>query len=210
MNNRLKNLGINKIVIASTNKAKIKQLKNFSFFEGLEIICASDVNLGEIDETEDTLEGNALIKARSCYQHTGLPSLSDDTGFFVKSLDGFPGIHCGRIAGDSGNRDFHKAATIINDKLGKSEDRTAIFSSVLAFVINENREYIAKGGMNGTFVYPARNSDNIVDNGGYNTYFIPEFSNLTYAQSGITSNSIVTHRSRAIDDLIKQLISVKN
>ncbi len=204
MSNIFKKLGINKIVIASTNVGKIEQIKNFDVFKNIELLSACDFDLSEVEETEDNLEGNALLKVRHCYQCTGMPSLSDDTGFFMNALDGFPGIHCGRIAEVApGKRDFDMVARIVNEKLGNNSDRSCKFSSVVAFVMN-GREYVARGDMPGTFVYPAMKGKNI-DNGGYNPYFIPEYSNITYAQSGITTKSIASHRSIAIQNLVKKI-----
>jgi XTP/dITP diphosphohydrolase len=197
-------LGINKIVIASTNKGKIAQIKNFDVFKNIELLSASDFNLSDVEETEDTLEGNALLKARYCYQYTKMPSLSDDTGFFMNSLYGFPGIHCARIAEVSpGKRDFDMVAMVINEKLENNSDRSCRFSSAIALVM-DGKEYVAKGDMPGTFVYPAMKGK-AIDNGGYNPYFIPEYSNVTYAQSGITTEPIESHRSIAIQNLIKKM-----
>lgn len=204
MSNIFEKLGINKIVIASANIGKIEQIKNFDVFKNIEILSASDFNLNDVEETEDNLEGNALLKARHCYNVTKLPSFSDDTGFFMNALDGFPGIHCGRVAEvSSGKRDFDMVARIINEKLGNNLDRSCKFSSVVAFIM-DGKEYFARGDISGTFVYPAMKGKNI-DNGGYNPYFIPEYSNITYAQSGITTKPIVSQRSIAIQNLVKKI-----
>lgn len=203
MDDIFKKLEIDQIVVASSNIGKINQIKNFDFLKGIEILPASDFNLPEIEETGETLEWNAILKARYCYIYSALPTLSDDTGFFINALDGFPGIHCGRLAGDVGNRNFDMAAKIINDKLGDNPDRSCVFSCAVVFIV-DYREYLATGDMPGTFVYPARTGKS-VDNGGYNPYFIPEYSNLTYAQSGITSEPIVSHRSIAMQKIIKKV-----
>lgn len=194
---------VKQIIIASTNNGKISQIKEFDFFRRFEILTLNEVNIGDVEETEDTLEGNAILKARNCFNSTNLPSLSDDTGFFVTALDGFPGIHCGRLAGPTGNRDFHKAASIINEKLKNSTDRSCIFVSVIVFII-DGIEFIAKGSMPGTFIYPAM-MGNCTQNGGYNPYFIPENSTYTYAQMGIQSQETISHRSIALQNLVQQL-----
>ena len=199
MSNVFKSLGIDKIVIASTNIQKIEQIKNLDFFNGIEVLSTFDFDMDEVEETEDTLEGNAFLKARACYKSTGLPSLADDTGFFMNALDGFPGVHCARIAEVAGGaRDYHVAAKIINDKLGDNPDRSCTFSAVLAFVAN-GLEYIWQGNWHGTFVYPAMMGD---DNRVYNPYFMPRGMSHSYAQGGYT---IAYHRMTAIQNLIKKM-----
>jgi len=206
MTDVFKKLGINKIVIASTNIAKIEQIKNFDVFKNVELLLLSDFNLGPVEETEDTLEGNALLKARYCYKCTGLPSLSDDSGFFVNALDGFPGVHCAKLAetlSKTGRRDYNMVAKVINDKLGDNANKSSMFSSVIVFVA-DGMEYIARGDTPGTFVYPAMNGTGI-NNGGYNPYFIPEDSAISYAQKGIVTEYFDNHRSIAVQNLIKKM-----
>lgn len=199
---------IKQIVIASSNKGKIKQIRSIEFFKRFILLTAEDVGLTEVEETEDTLEGNALLKARHCFQTTGLPSLSDDTGFFINALGGFPGIHCARLAGPVGNRDFNKAASIINNKLGNLQDRSCVFVSAVAFV-TENTERTAQGSKHGTFIYPGIiGSCNY--NGGYNPYFIPKNLIHTYAQTGIDNDKNINHRIIALRNLIEKLHAVPN
>jgi XTP/dITP diphosphohydrolase len=193
-----------KIVIASTNAMKIAHIKNYSFFKSIQVLTAADVKLDEVEENGDTLEENALIKARHCYKATGLPSVGDDAGFFVTALGGWPGIHCGRFAGETGKRDFERAARIINEKLGDSTDRSATFSVVLAFVADEV-EYVVRGDLPGTFVYPGALGSDPDENRGYNPYFRPENSEFTYAQAGILNESSYSHRTIAIKKLIEKL-----
>jgi XTP/dITP diphosphohydrolase len=166
-----------------------------------EFLSAKDFDLEETEENEDTLEGNALLKAKNCYEHTGLPSLSDDTGLFINSLGGFPGVHCGRIAGPSGNRDYKKASKMFHEKLGDSPDRSCAFACAIAFVA-DGLEIVVRGDMPGTFVYPG--AFGICDN-GYNPYFRPEGCELTYAQTGFMNENVPHHRLTAARNLIKKL-----
>ncbi|GHU11209.1 non-canonical purine NTP pyrophosphatase [Alphaproteobacteria bacterium] len=194
---------VSKIVIASTNRGKITEIQNMDFFKNFEILTAANVNLGNIEENGDTLEENALLKARYCYNQTRLPSLADDTGFFINALGGFPGIHCGRLAGASGNRNFNVAAKIISDKLGDAEDRSCLFATAVAFVI-DGIEFVSRGEMHGKFVYPGR-PDNKFDELGYKNYFIPDGIDITCAQADPEDESFFKHRATAVRNLIAQI-----
>ncbi|GHT92328.1 non-canonical purine NTP pyrophosphatase [Alphaproteobacteria bacterium] len=195
---------ISKVVIASTNRGKIIEIKNMDFFRNIEVLSGIDVNLGDIEENGDTLEENALLKARHCYQQTGLPSLADDTGFFVNALGGFPGIHCGRLAGPSGKRNFNMAAKIISDKLDDIEDRSALFSTAIAFVA-DGIELVSKGEMHGTFVYPGIPDGAALDGLGYKNYFRPNGKDITCAQAGPDDESFFKHRVTAVQNLVRKL-----
>jgi XTP/dITP diphosphohydrolase len=192
-----------KAVIASSNKVKIAQFKSFKSLKIFDFLAAEDFNLDEVEESGDTLEENALIKSKYCYEKTGLPSLSDDTGFFINSLDGFPGARCGRIAEFSGKRDYEKATKMLDDMLG-SQDRNCVFSCVIAFVA-EGIELIVRGDMSGVFTYPGI-VDEKGENHGYNPYFIPRGSNLTYAQMKFFGENLLHPRAIAAQNLAKELI----
>ncbi|GHU20545.1 non-canonical purine NTP pyrophosphatase [Alphaproteobacteria bacterium] len=196
---------ISKVVIASTNHGKIIEIKNMDFFRDIEVLSAADVNLGDIEENGETLEENALLKARYCYQQTGIPSLADDTGFFINALDGFPGIHCGRLAGPSGNRNFNMAAKTISDKLSDADDRSALFASAIAFVA-DGIELVSKGEMLGTFIYPGIPDGTTLDGLGYKNYFIPDGKDITCAQADPEDESFFKHRLTAVQNLVRELI----
>ncbi|MDR0968760.1 MAG: hypothetical protein LBL99_03990 [Holosporaceae bacterium] len=190
-----------KVVIASSNEAKVAQLKSFEFLKVFELLSGKDFALGEVEENENTLEGNALIKAKTYHEHTKLPSLSDDTGLFINSLDGYPGTRCGRIAKSYGG--YEEASRAFNEKLGDSPDRGCVFACAIAFV-DDGLEIVVRGEMPGTFVYPGI-FGNCGTNNGYNPYFIPEGSKLTYAQTGFAGESFPHHRLIAARKLMDRL-----
>ena len=104
-----------KLLIASHNKGKVREIGDLLKPFGLEVVSASDLNIEEPEETEDTFEGNALLKAVYCTKHSNLPSLADDSGLVVPALEGAPGIYSARWAGPE--RDFTKAMNRVEKEL---------------------------------------------------------------------------------------------
>ncbi|MDR1173333.1 MAG: non-canonical purine NTP pyrophosphatase [Puniceicoccales bacterium] len=157
---------IMKILLGTTNNKKIQDFTSYDFFRQQTFVTLSDVETTEPEETEEDLKGNALLKARHYFQQTGLPTLSDDTGFFIHALGGFPGVHSARIAGVS--RDFQKAKQLVAEKLEPYRDKSATFSTALAYV-DEERQYVVQGDVVGDFIFPPRTEK--IDNDGYRDVF---------------------------------------
>ncbi|MDR0630795.1 MAG: non-canonical purine NTP pyrophosphatase [Holosporales bacterium] len=192
----LKSSNIDKIVIASTNKDKITQIINFGLFSECEMLsypCA-------VEENGNSLQENALIKARHCFEKTGLPSLADDSGLFIQAIGGAPGIHCKRFAQKSNG--YNNAAKILNDMLGKLEDRNAYFATAAAFVW-DNIELTATGKTWGQFIYPGVPEESA---NNYRNFFIPKTENITCGQADLNDLRFCYHRFCAMRDL-KTLIS---
>ena len=136
-----------KIVVATHNKDKFKELYHGLKSLKIELLSLEDFpEIGEIIENGNTLEQNALIKARTVNQLTSLPAISDDTGLFVDALNGDPGIYSARYAGenstylDNVNKMLHEMKNIPEGK------RQAKFSTVMAYV-DGKRELIAEGSL---------------------------------------------------------------
>ena len=115
-------LGFSKLVVASHNDGKIKEIGDLLLPFGLDVVAAPDLGLIEPAETEKTFVGNAILKARAAVEISGLPAIADDSGLEVSSLKGKPGIFSARWAGPK--KDFYMAMKKINNKL-KAADRRA-------------------------------------------------------------------------------------
>ncbi len=190
-----------KIVIATHNKDKFKELYFGLKSLNIELLSLDDFpEIGEIIEDGDTLEANALIKARTVYKLTSLPTISDDTGLSVDALNGAPGVYSARYAGenctylDNVNKMLSEMKNIPEDKRG------ANFSTVMAYV-DGKRELIAEGGVRGVI----SNKIKGIGGFGYDSIFYVHNKGKTFSEMTIEEKNSVSHRSKAIVDLKSQL-----
>ena len=190
-----------KIVIATHNKDKFKELYFGLKSLNIELLSLDDFpEIGEIIEDGDTLEANALIKARTVYRLTSLPTISDDTGLSVDALNGAPGVYSARYAGenctylDNVNKMLSEMKNIQEDKRG------ANFSTVMAYV-DGKRELIAEGVVKGVI----SNKIKGIGGFGYDSIFYVHNKGKTFSEMTIEEKNSVSHRSKAIVDLKSQL-----
>tara|TARA_B100001750_G_scaffold246970_1_gene271050 strand:+ start:88 stop:681 length:594 start_codon:yes stop_codon:yes gene_type:complete len=189
-----------KIVLASHNKGKIAEFQAMFAPYNVKIIGAADLGLPEPDETENTFEGNALLKARHACAITAMPCLADDSGLSVTALDGAPGIYSARWAiNEHGEKHFPIAMAKIWEDIGNISDKSAQFVAVLALVLPDEREYVARGEVQGTLTYPPRGENGF----GYDPIFMPENEAQTFAELGAARKDKYSHRRRAFDLLIQ-------
>ena len=195
-----------KIVIATHNKDKYKEL-HFGL-KSLDINLKSLFDfpdIGEIIEDGDTLKENALIKARTVFKMTSLPSISDDTGLEVDALNGAPGIYTARYAGencsylDNVNKMLYEMKDISN------ENRSATFKTVMAYV-DGNVELTCEGIVKGTITRTIKG----VGGFGYDSIFYSNEKKKTFAEMTIEEKNLVSHRSKAISNLKVELATYLN
>jgi XTP/dITP diphosphohydrolase len=148
----------------------------------------------DIPENEPLLEGNALLKARYIHRATGKNVFADDTGLEIDALNGLPGVHSARFAGE----DKDSAANIkkVLILLGNTENRKARFRTVIALIL-ENEEYLFEGIVNGTIIREERGTDGF----GYDPIFMPEGKERTFAEMDLDEKNTVSHRARAFEKL---------
>jgi len=192
-----------KIVVATHNKDKFKELYHGLKSLKIELLSLEDFpEIGEIIENGNTLEQNALIKARTVNQLTSLPAISDDTGLFVDALNGDPGIYSARYAGENStyldniNKMLHEMKNIPEGK------RQANFSTVMAYV-DGKRELIAEGFVKGII----SNKIKGIGGFGYDSIFYVCNKGKTFSEMSIEEKNLISHRSRAIDALKAKLAS---
>ncbi len=182
------------IVLASRNKDKIKELRSTLAPLGIELKSTYDFpNLDEVIEDRETLEGNALKKARYVFEETGLPALSDDTGLEVDALDGRPGVYSARYAGESAT--YQDNLDKLLDELAgvDSEDRGAQFRTVVAFVTPEDT-YTFEGICRGEILMEERGDGGF----GYDPVFRPIGFDQTFAELDEATKNEISHRGKAI------------
>lgn len=192
-----------KIVVATHNKDKFKELYHGLKLLKIELLSLEDFpEIGEIIENGNTLEENALIKARTVNQLTSLPAISDDTGLFVDALNGDPGIYSARYAGenstylDNVNKMLHEMKNI------PEGNRQAKFNTVMAYV-DGKRELIAEGFVKGII----SNKIKGIGGFGYDSIFYIRNKGKTFSEMSIEEKNLISHRSRAIDALKAKLAS---
>ena len=183
-----------KLVFATNNKHKLQEVRDI-VGDRVEVLSLSDIDChDDIPETADTLQGNALIKARHIYDKYGMNCFADDTGLEVEALGGEPGVYSARYAGEECDSEANMLKLLQN--LTGKNNRNAQFRTVIALIIN-GEEKLFNGIVKG-FISNEKNGDSGF---GYDPIFIPEGYNESFAQmSGEMKNSI-SHRFRATKQL---------
>ena len=148
-----------KIVFATNNQHKLSEIRSI-FGDKMQILSLSDINChDDIPETADTLEGNALIKARWVKEHYGFDCFADDTGLEVSALNGAPGVHTARYAFPD-RHDPEANTKKLLEELSMQTDRTAQFRTVIALILN-GEEHLFEGIVRGEIAYEKLGTDEI-------------------------------------------------
>ena len=189
---------MNKIVFATNNEHKLREIRAIIHDE-TEVLSLADIGChADIPETADTLEGNALIKAHYVYDNYGFDCFADDTGLEVEALDGAPGVHTARYAGDDQDSQANMRK-LLHEMKGIS-NRNARFRTAIA-LIQGGKEHLFSGEVRGTITTRALGHKGF----GYDPVFIPEDTGKTFAQLGEDIKNQISHRARAVAKLIEYL-----
>ena len=197
---------IMELVIATHNKDKFKEL--FLGLESLDLKLRSlndFPEIGEIIEDGDTLEENALIKARTVFKLTGLPSISDDTGLEVAALNCQPGIYTARYAGENCSYSDNVNKMMDEMKLVPWESRNAEFKTYMAYV-DKHVELTACGVVKGKIDKKIKN----VGGFGYDPIFYVSEFKRTFSEMSIEQKNKISHRGKAIKAIKLKLIKHLN
>lgn len=191
-----------KIVFASNNQNKVKEIQNQvpSF---IEIVTLEDIGCTEdIEETGATIEENAIIKANYVTTKYGLPCFADDTGLEIEVLNGEPGVYSARYAGEDKNAEKNMA--LVLDKMKSTKNRVAQFKTVIALHIN-NEQHLFTGIVKGEI----RKEKTGTNGFGYDPIFEPEQLGKTFAEMTMEEKNTMSHRGRAVAQLIDFLTNLK-
>lgn len=191
-----RSLGPGRLVIASHNPGKIREIAALVGPYGLDVVAARDLGLGEPEETGDTFEENAAIKAHAAAEGTGLPALADDSGLAVHALGGDPGIHSARWAGP--DKDFRAAMERVERALGDAVDRSAHFVCALALAWPDGHREAFRGEVHGRLVWPPRGDRGF----GYDPVFVPDGHDLTFGEMDPEAKHAMSHRAEAFRRLV--------
>ena len=182
------------LVFASNNEHKIKEI-NSLLGNSFKLLSLHDINiLEDIPEKEPHLEGNALSKARFVFNATGRDVFADDTGLEIEALNGMPGVHSARFAGE--NKDSSANIEKVFSLLGNTLNRKARFRTVIALILDK-KEYLFEGIVKGTIIHDKRGSEGF----GYDPIFIPDGKTQTFAEMDLSEKNKISHRARAFEKL---------
>ena len=198
-----------KLVIASHNQGKVREMRVLLEPHGMELISAADLGLPEPEETGTTFAQNALLKAHAAVKGSGLPALADDSGLCVAALGGAPGLYTAdwaeRATYEGGpGRDWYMAMGKVEGKLaelGPSVDRSAYFISTLALAWPDGAEAVFEGRALGSLIWPPRGTMGF----GYDPVFVPTGYGQTFAELDASQKMALNHRTHAFAKLVTAL-----
>jgi XTP/dITP diphosphohydrolase len=188
------------LIFATNNAHKLHEAKA-ALGDSIDILSLADVNFGgEPEETERTIEGNALLKARYLHAHLNQNCFADDTGLEVDALNGDPGVDTAYYAGLP--RDDKRNVALLLKNLEGNTNRNARFKTIIALII-DGKEILFEGTVNGTIAYTQTGENGF----GYDPVFIPEGLPTTFAQMELTEKNNYSHRARALAKMVEYLKS---
>lgn len=189
---------MHKLILCTGNEGKVAELRAL-LPKHITLLSLAAVDLpNDLPETGDTLEANALQKARFVHERTGLPCVADDTGLEVDALDGAPGVFSARYAGEARNAEANMSK-LLNELKGHT-DRSARFRTVLALITDTGEETF-EGTVEGTIGHIPKGANGF----GYDPIFIPEGYTETFAEIEPALKNSMSHRGRAVQRLLAYL-----
>ncbi|MBQ8501495.1 MAG: non-canonical purine NTP diphosphatase [Bacteroides sp.] len=185
-------------VFATNNAHKLEEVRAI-LGEQLQVLSLKEIGCtADIPETADTLEGNALLKARYIWNHYHCNCFADDTGLEVEALNGAPGIYSARYAGDGHDSEANMQKLL--QELKDVENRNARFRTAFALII-DGKEYLFEGIVKGEIIREKRGNTGF----GYDPIFVPEGYTETFAQLGNEIKNHISHRAKATQKLCEFL-----
>lgn len=190
-----------KLILASNNAHKAREFREILSPLGIEVVTQGEAGCDfEADETGETFEENAFIKAEAAMKATGLPAVSDDSGLEVDALNGEPGVLSARYTGRHEDSDADRRNYLMK-KLEGVEHRTARFVSAICCVFPDGDVIRACGTCEGRIATYMRGENGF----GYDAMFIPEGSELTMAEMSHEEKNAISHRGRALREFYRLL-----
>lgn len=189
------------LVIASNNAHKIEEIRAI-LGARFRLLSMADIGLHiEIEETGETLVENALIKARTVSNLTGLPCLADDTGLLVDALDGAPGVRSARFAGEDQNDQANRNKMLALMEGIPVPRRTAHFETVLVLRYPNGQEIIARGRVDGFILTEEHGTQGF----GYDSIFYCNELQIPFGEASAEAKNSVSHRGKALANLVELL-----
>jgi len=185
-----------KLVVASHNEGKVREIRELLEPYGIITVSAAELGLPEPEETGLTFAANALIKAESAAQESGLTALADDSGLEVEALGGEPGIYSARWGGEA--KDFNLAMQKVHEALEQKgarspEDRRANFACALCLANPDGSNQVFEGKVFGHINWPMRGDKGF----GYDAIFTPDGHDISFAEMEPEAKHAMSHRAEA-------------
>lgn len=198
----LRQLEHGRLVAATHNAGKVRELKDLFEPHGFRVVSAIELDLPEPEETETSFTGNAILKAKAAAEATGAPALSDDSGLAVEALGGQPGIYSARWAGEP--RDFMRAMEKVEQELQAigADNRAAAFICALAVVWPDGHSEVFEGKVSGQLVWPPRGEKGF----GYDPMFVADGESETFGEMDPAKKHAMSHRADAFARLKAALL----
>ena len=192
-----------KIIFASGNKGKIAEVRKILGELDVPVLSLHDINFeGDIEETGNSFEENAKIKAIEIFTNYNFPTIADDSGLIVEQLNGEPGIYSARYAGIDSD-DTANNIKLLENLSSKPEPHRAKFVCGAVYYSGEE-SYTAVGEINGKIINKARGTNGF----GYDPLFVPDGYSKTMAELDPEIKNSISHRFKAFDQLKKHLLSI--
>lgn len=182
-----------RIVLATRNREKLAELRRILGDLDVELVPADELGLDDVEETGDTFEANALLKARAAAEEAGSPAMADDSGLVVDALEGAPGVRSARFAGVHGDDEANNAKLLAELEDVPDDERTARFVCAAALVTPDGREWVRHGTMEGRIVREPRGDGGF----GYDPLFVGEGETRTNAELPAEVKDARSHRGAA-------------
>jgi XTP/dITP diphosphohydrolase len=191
------------LIFATHNKNKLKEVRDL-MPNHLQLLSLDELNIfDEIEETDSTIEGNALLKAQAIYKLTGQNCFADDSGLLVDALDGAPGVYSARYAGEQKSNEANMEKLL--SELANKENRNAHFKTVIALII-DGKEFLFEGTINGKIISEKKGNDGF----GYDPIFLPDGYSETFAQMNSETKNAISHRGIALKKMIEFVTSTSS
>lgn len=188
-----------KIVLATQNLGKVKELQELLQGEEIEVISLRDIDhWEEVEETGETFAENATLKAKVAAERTGLVSLADDSGLEVDALNGEPGVYSARYAGEPKDDERNNDKLLSELEGVPEEERSGRFKCALAIAIPSGEVYLTEGTVEGRILTQRRGKEGF----GYDPlFYMPDFGR-TMAELNVSQKNKLSHRAQAFQKAI--------
>ncbi|OOF89020.1 non-canonical purine NTP pyrophosphatase, RdgB/HAM1 family [Rodentibacter ratti] len=188
-----------KIVLATGNQGKVKEMADVLATFGFEVIAQTDLGIESPEETGLTFVENALLKARYAAEKSGLPAIADDSGLVVNALNGAPGLYSARYAGEEGNDAKNRQKLLAELADVPKEKRQAKFVSCIVLLHHptDPSPIIAEGECHGVIGFEEKGENGF----GYDSLFFSPEQGCTFAELETTEKKKISHRARALQEL---------
>ena len=196
-----------RLVLSTNNNHKVEEIRKILDGMPIEVLSKKDIGISNFEVEEDgiSLEENSIKKAKALSDILDYMVMADDSGLFVDALDGAPGVHSSRYAGQDGN-DYENNKKLLKELQDTPlENRSASFFTVISLITEEKQVYTVKGECKGAIGFEESGGNGF----GYDPLFIPLGYDKTFAELGDNVKNKISHRAKAlgnIQDLLKNLL----